>query len=192
MIESQSMVRGPVLQSFRVPGAKSAAVIALIGALWLAAGAASAQSGAPYYPTGYTVQAQAPLVAPTVPPAAPAFTPRTTSIRGLWIPGLVGLPVAWVATWVHASLSLSAGSDAVSAAFIPIAGPWMVLAEQNVDVGYYVTTGIVQDLSLICLVLGLVIRVREPSARIALGEATLDLAAAPTTSGGAFAASVQF
>jgi hypothetical protein len=174
----------------------TAAVAVLIGSLSLVASAAAAQSGNPYMPAGYVAPTTSSMtyVAPT-PPAAPAYTPTTTSVRGLWIPGLVGLPVAWVATWINASVSLGAGSDGVNLAFVPIAGPWLVLASQtNADVGYYVTTGIVQDLSLICLILGLVIRVPEPRARIALGPSlpTLELAATPTATGGTATASVQF
>lgn len=172
-------------------------MLVLIGSLWLAASTAAAQPGSPYLPAGYgaQTQAQAQIQGAYVPPTPPsAAMPRTTSIRGLWIPGLIGLPIAWVATWVNASLSLAAGSDGVNAAFIPIAGPWLVLAAQNTDVAYYVTTGLVQDISLLCLVLGLVIRVPEPRARIALGDSlpTLELAATPTATGGAVSASVQF
>lgn len=158
------------------------------GTLALAANTASAQSGSPFTPTGYG--AGTTYYAPT-PPGAPSTLPdRTTSVRGLWIPGLVGLPVAWVSTWVHASLSLPAGSDAVTSSFVPLAGPWLVLASaQSANVPYFVVTGIVQDVSLICLVLGLVIRVPEPRARLALGEgATLDV----STTGSAVTATVQF
>ena len=191
------MKGGAAFGCFRAPGGTPAAAIVVIGSLWLAASTASAQSGSPYLPVGYvqTTQSTGTYVAPTL-PAQPmtTYTPRTTSIRELWIPGLVGLPVAWVATWVNASLSFSAGSEGVNTAFIPIAGPWLVLASQHADVGYYVTTGLVQDISLICLVLGLVIRVPEPSARIALGDtpATLRVSATPTATGGAFSASLQF
>lgn len=177
----------------RAPGGRTAAAIVVIGSLWLAAASASAQqaqyAGRPYTPAGYvTPTPTATFVAPTV----PTYAPRTTSIRGLWIPGLIGLPVAYVATWVNASLSFAAGSDGVNAAFIPLAGPWLVLAAQNADIGYYVTTGIVQDLSFLCLVLGLVIRVPEPAMRVAIGDSTLRIAATPTASGGALSASLHF
>lgn len=171
----------------------TAAVIVLIGSQTLAASTASAQSGSPYLPPGYVAPTVSPAPTGTyVAPTPPTYAPSTTSIRGLWIPGLVGLPVAWVATWVHASLSLGAGSDGVNAAFIPVAGPWLVLAAQNTDTAYYVVTGIVQDVSLLCLVLGLVIRVPEPRARIALGSSTLELAASPSATGGTLSATVQF
>ncbi len=179
------MVRGAAFRCLRAPGGAAAAVVVLIGALSAAASTASAQSGRPYMPSGYGVSAT--YVAPAVPYVAPR-APATSSIRGLWIPGLVGLPVAWIATWAHASLSLTAGSDGVNVAFIPIAGPWLVLAAQSVDAPYYVVTGIVQDVSLICLVLGLAIRVPEPRARMALGSATLEVRAA----GSALSATIQF
>jgi hypothetical protein len=182
------MVRGAAWRCLRAPGGKTAAVIAVAGLLFFTAGTASAQAGAPYFPPGYSqTSTSATYVAPTMPPPQQ----RTTSIRGLWIPGLIGLPVAYVATWVHASLTFPAGSDGVSTAFIPLAGPWLVLASQNADVAYYVTTGLVQDISFLCLVLGLAIRIPERRP-LALGDATLDLAAMPTPSGGAFSATVQF
>ncbi len=185
------MVRGVAFECLRAPGGMTAAVIVVIGSLALAAPTAAAQSGAPYLPVGYGPSSA--YVAPTM-PAAPYTPTSTTSIRGLWIPGLVGLPVAWVATWVHASLSLAAGSEGVNTAFIPLLGPWVVLASQHVDPAYYVTTGLVQDISLLCLVLGLLIRVPEPRARIALGPTlpVLEVAATPTASGGAMSAFVQF
>lgn len=185
------MVRGAA-SCLRAPGGTTAAVVLLIGSLALTASTAAAQSGSPYMPAGY--------VAPTIPsatyvaPTLPTYTPSTTSVRGLWIPGLVALPVAWVATWAHASVSLGTGSDGVNLAFIPLAGPWLVLASQSADVAYYVTTGLVQDISFLCLVLGLVIRVPEPRARIALGPTlpTLEVAARPSAAGGTLLASVQF
>src|SRR4051812_19209844 len=130
------MERGTASMCLRAPGGKTAAAIVLIGSLWLAAASASAQQGAPqavapYYPAGYVAPPS--MTATYVAPTLPEYAPRTTSIRGLWIPGLIGLPVAYVATWVNASLSFAAGSDGVNAAFIPLAGPWLVLAAQNAD-----------------------------------------------------------
>jgi len=178
------MVRGAASRCPLAPGGLVTAAIALAVLSSAAASTASAQSGAPYYPAGYV----APTTTTYTAPVMPAYGERTTSIRGLWIPGLIGLPIAWVATWVHASLSLTAGSEGENVAFIPAVGPWLVLASQNADAGYYIAAGIVQDVSLLCLVLGLAIRIPEARARVALGDATLELA----TTGSAMSATIQF
>jgi hypothetical protein len=182
------MVRGPARRCLRTPGV-IAAVIVVIGSLGVAT-RASAQAGTPYLPPGYGATSPMSYVAPT--PQQPA--PRTTSIRALWIPGLIGLPVAWVSTWVNANISLRTGSDGVNAAYIPLVGPWMVLAAGNVDAAYYIATGVFQDVSFLCFVLGLVIRIPEPRARIALGSSLppLDVALSPTATGGAMSAQIQF
>jgi hypothetical protein len=162
-----------------------AAVIVVIGSLALTEHAA-AQTGSPYLPAGYTTTFMA--------PTPPQPIERTTSIRALWIPGLIGLPVAWVATWVNANVSMRTSSDGVNVAYVPLVGPWLVLAAGNADTAYYATAGVFQDISFLCFVLGLVIRIPEPTARIALGPSLppLEMALAPTASGGALSARIQF
>jgi len=179
------MVRGTT-RCLRIAGVIAAVSVA-IGSLGVAR-RASAQPGTPYFPPGYVTTSSAPYVAPAPPPV------RTTSIHALWIPGLIGFPAAWVATWVNASVSMRAGAEAVNAAYIPLVGPWLVLAAGNVDTAYYTAAGIFQDVSFLCFVLGLVIRVPEPRARIALGSSLppLDVALAPTAAGGAMSARIQF
>lgn len=84
---------------------------------------------------------------------------RSASIRGLWLPGLIALPISYVITWSVASATLSPGSDAVSYAFIPLVGPWLVLTgDANGGEGFYVAMGLIQDVAALCLILGLSIR----------------------------------
>jgi hypothetical protein len=128
-----------------------------------------APTGAPYTPPGYSLTVPSgPQVVTTgttlVEP--PQRRPETQSIRELWIPGLVGLPVSYVATWVVASVTLPVGSSAVDYAYIPVLGPWLMLG-QGINGGgeeFYATMGVIQGVSLVCLVLGLAIRLPKPAA----------------------------
>jgi hypothetical protein len=159
---------------------------AMLGvALGAAPVSAQAPSGTPYTPPGYS------LTVPSTPVSAVSgtavvreATPRieTQSIRGLWVPGLVGLPVSYVMTWVVANLTLPLGSSGVDLAYVPVLGPWLVLGQglNGGDEAFYVTMGVMQSMSLVCLVLGLAIRLPKP------------VADAPTVSLRPLSATLQF
>jgi hypothetical protein len=159
---------------------------ALLGASSIAS-AQGAPTGAAYAPPGYSLTVpSSPMVAMTGVAPAPS-RPETQSIRGLWIPGLVGLPISYVTTWIVASVTLPAGSGASDLAYIPVIGPWLMLGQDlNGDSPeFYVTMGVVQGISLVCLVLGLAIRI--PKART--DAPTLSLR---PSSSGAMSATLQF
>ncbi len=127
----------------------------------------SAPSGAAYTPPGYSLSVpSAPQrgTAGTTVVATQSAAHETQSIRGLWVPGLVGLPVSYVITWVVGSVTLPAGSSAADLAYIPVLGPWLILGEGLNGGGgeFYATMGIIQGVSLVCLVLGLAIRLPKP------------------------------
>lgn len=204
------MTRGLASRCLRALGG---AAPALIAAIWLAPCGSSAQAGTPYTPPGYGTAAPTVVVATPAPAVvtapvvvaapAPAVTTTATttydrptqSIRGLWIPGLIGLPISWVVTWATANTSMPA-SEGNALAYIPLVGPWLVLTDQNAhgNAPLYVAMGIVQDLSALCLVLGLAIRIPAPETRVSLGEGlpALALRATPTATGGALSATIQF
>lgn len=150
---------------------------------------ASAQSGEVVVPPGYgagspsttgspsgspsgTVTASGTLVVPatsapgqfvTAPPPVPAGhwenQVHERSIRGLWLTGLIALPVSWLLTWSVSSTALPTYSDGVAYSYIPIVGPWLMLMEPlNGYDGFAITMGIVQGAAAIVLVLGLVLR----------------------------------
>ena len=192
----------------RITGAASA-----LGALviTLAASHALAQSTQVYTPPGYgtgvvVTVTPAPQPAPvyvapssartyvpvTYTPIAPPQRARTSSIRSLWIPGLIGLPAAWVITWVVASVDLPVGASATSFAYIPLVGPWLMLGEpMNGSEAFYIAMGVIQDVSLLCLVLGLTIRIPEQAPDSARSTG-LTFAAAPTVGGGMLRATLTF
>lgn len=164
--------------------------LAMVAVVWIAPAIGSAQSpsGAPYTPPGYSLTvpsgAQGTTSGAVVQPSRPS---ETQSIRELWIPGLVGLPVSYVMTWVVASVSLPVGSTAAELAYIPVLGPWLMLGQGVNGSGeeFYATMGIVQGVSLVCLVLGLAIRLPKP----ATDAPSLSLR---PTSSGAMSATLHF
>ena len=178
-------------------------------ATWLLAAGAQAQvdgepTSAPVTPPGYSV-AEAPGPGQGVPYAAvtvPAPGPRvelrehTESIRGLWIPGLIGLPLSWLLTWSVAATSMRLDGHAIEFSYIPIVGPWLMLGEPlNGDEAYYITAGVFQGASALALVLGLAIRrtVREQVwVAGALSDLRVDFELAPVAGGGAGSATVTF
>lgn len=183
---------------------------------WLLAAAAEAQdapASAPTVPPGYSssvsVTASAPAVlgqgVPFATPATPAAGPRvelrehTESIRGVWIPGLIVLPISWILTWSVASTTTRLEGDAIEFSYIPIIGPWLMLGQpMNGEEAYYVLAGIFQGASALALVLGLAIRrtVREQvwvtGALAALDALDVDVALAPLPGGGSASATVVF
>lgn len=84
---------------------------------------------------------------------------RQTSIRALWIPGLIALPASWLLTWSISSTALPLYGDAIEYSFIPVIGPWLMLTQPlNGYEGFAVTMGLIQDAAAIMLILGLVLR----------------------------------
>lgn len=139
-----------------------------------------------------------PVAAAVTPSAGPRVELREhqESIRGLWIPGLITLPLSWILTWAVASTTTRLDGDAIEFSYIPILGPWLMLGEPlNGDEGYYVAAGIFQATSALALVLGLAIRrtVREQvwvsGEMVELG---VDLHLTPAPGGGAASATLTF
>jgi hypothetical protein len=141
---------------------------------------AEAQTGVPQAPAGYETatypyasstsapRAAVPyVVVPNAPnefastTAAPVprlvSVERTSTIRGLWLPGLIVLPIAWLTTMTVASSTFE--GDAASYAWIPVVGPWLMLTQDlNGNDAGVIVSGIVQGLSTLALVLGLAIK----------------------------------
>ncbi|UJR86930.1 hypothetical protein [Sandaracinus amylolyticus] len=127
----------------------------------------------------------APYGTPVAPPAARARrvpVERSETIRGLWLPGLIVLPIAWVTTWTVSTTVFF--DDAATFSWIPVIGPWLMLTQ---DLNGYeagiVVSGVVQGLAALAIVLGLTIRrtytdyeyVMEPApgARLTIDAITL-------------------
>lgn len=161
----------------------------LATASWGMASNASAQGGEVYVPPGYGDGSATVVIPATTPPSTtPTTSPegyvvpgttyaasgtvalstptphmetrtRETSIRELWIPGLIALPASWLLTWTIASTALPLYGDAIEMSYIPVIGPWLMLTQPlNGYEGFAVAMGIVQDVAAIMLILGLVLR----------------------------------
>lgn len=187
-----------------------ALVLAAACATWLSAGGVHAQGGepatAPITPPGYGVGGPSvapgqgvPYAATTVPVAGPRVEvrEREESIRSLWIPGLIGLPLAWILTWSVAATTSRLDGDAIEFSYIPLIGPWLMLGEPlNGEEGYYVAAGVFQGVSAIALVTGLAIRrtVREQVwvAGVGTVDVDVDLHVTPIAGGGAATALLSF
>lgn len=158
------------------------ATLVLFGVFGLA-GRGAAQTGEVYVPpgygagdpaapvptvttpsTGYVVSGTLstyPSTSPTLVTPTPHMETRTrqTSIRALWIPGLIALPASWLLTWSISSTALPLYGDAIEYSFIPVIGPWLMLTQPlNGYEGFAVTMGLIQDAAAIMLILGLVLR----------------------------------
>lgn len=95
--------------------------------------------------------------AQAMPPMERVPVERSASIRGLWLPGLIVLPVAWVTTWTVSS-SVFEG-DAATYSWIPVLGPWLMLTQDlNGAESGIILSGVVQGVAALALVLGLTIR----------------------------------
>jgi hypothetical protein len=136
---------------------------------WAAfAPSADAQSGTLVVPAGYeTARPSAtPAAAPTyvtTPPRMPTghWETRTEerAVRGLWLTGLIALPVSWILTWTVASTGLPTASTGITYSYIPLVGPWLMLTEPlNGYDGFAVAMGLVQAAGALMLVLGLTLR----------------------------------
>ena len=86
------------------------------------------------------------------------YVERQTSIKGLWIPGIVVFGASYVLTAAIGS-SLVAG-DYASWCSVPLVGPWVALGDANNDseVAGAVVGGVLQTAGLAMFVLGLSLR----------------------------------
>src|SRR5690606_21199647 len=88
--------------------------------------------GPPTYGQPYG-QPQYPGYAPTY--AAPTrrvrYEQRETSIKGLWIPGIIVFGVSYALT--SSVATLSADTEYVDYSFIPLVGPWLMVGTANND-----------------------------------------------------------
>lgn len=102
--------------------------------------------GQPYAPTYVQPQRQV------------TYVDQETSVKGLWIPGIVIFGVSYVLTGSMGILGSSA--DYRGYAWIPLAGPWMMLGEARTDdeVTGALVGGVAQLAGLTMFVLGLTLR----------------------------------
>lgn len=114
---------------------------------------------------------------------------RSSSIKGLWLPGMIVLPVCWVLTWSSAMAAFPE-SETADFAWIPVIGPWLMLGtDLNGGEGYAILSGVVQGVAALAIVLGLSIRRSWIEQRYVMegpGGAPVQLSfgAAPTRDGG--------
>lgn len=158
-------------------GMRAFVVVVMFGNALVAA-PSHAQTGAPQVPPGYEPAQPTPYdarpapygaqpqpapparvlpLAPPVPQARLVLVERTGSIRGLWLPGLIVLPVAWVTTWTVSSSAFV--GDAATFSWIPVIGPWLMLTQDlNGNDAGIILSGVVQGVSALALILGLSIK----------------------------------
>jgi len=131
-------------------------------------------------PPGYGVQGQVyvqptyqPNYAPTYARRQPQlrYEDRETTIKGLWIPGVIIFGVSWGLTSVFAS-SLSFSDDYATWSFVPLVGPWVALGYANTDAETTgsVIAGIAQTAGLAMFVLGLSLTRTVRVATYSLGD----------------------
>ncbi len=139
--------------------------------------------GQPQYPT--YAQPYAPTYQPQV--RQVRYVEQETSVKGLWIPGIVLFGVSYVLTGTLASAAV-ASSDYVGYSWIPLVGPWLMLGEAANDEQFAgaLVGGIAQAAGLTMFVLGLALRQTVRVAVYSLDESNeraprlaLDLVPAP-------------
>lgn len=83
---------------------------------------------------------------------------RETSVKGLWIPGIIIFGASWALTATTAS-AFTAGDYALFA-WIPLVGPWLMLGAAGNDeqVGAALASGILQLAGATMFILGLTLR----------------------------------
>lgn len=121
----------------------------------------SAQPPAAYGPPTQTVvvlpYAPATQLSPTSPQMHPVQVERSESIRALWLPGVIALPIAWLSTWTAASTYFE--GDALAYSWIPVIGPWLMLTQDlNGLEAAVIISGVVQGAATLMIVLGLALR----------------------------------
>lgn len=146
--------------------------------------------GPPTYGQPYG-QPQYPGYAPTY--AAPTrrvrYEQRETSIKGLWIPGIIVFGVSYALT--SSVATLSADTEYVDYSFIPLVGPWLMVGTANNDdeVAGAIVSGLAQTAGVLMFALGLVLRQTVRVAVYSLDERDeraprLALEVAPAPAGG--------
>ena len=134
-------------------------------------------------PPGYGVQGQV-YVQPAQPQYGPQYAPQyvqqqpqvryveqTSSIKGLWIPGIIIFGVSWALTGVMGS-SLSFDSDYQTWSWVPLVGPWVALSYANNDTEATgsLIGGIAQAAGLAMFILGISIQRTVRVATYAFGR----------------------
>ena len=123
-----------------------------------------AQPQYPYaqQPYGPTYQAQ---------PRRLTYVERETSVKGLWIPGVIVFGASWILTGTFAS-ARSYDPDYASWGWIPLAGPWMMLSVAGSDdeVAGALIGGITQLAGVTMFILGLTLRQTVRVAQYSLDE----------------------
>ncbi|MCZ7680243.1 MAG: hypothetical protein M5U28_16340 [Sandaracinaceae bacterium] len=120
------------------------------------------QYGQPQYGQPQYGQPQyAPTYAPTYQPQVRQvrYVEQQTSIKGLWIPGVILLGLSYVLTGTLAS-NFSLDAEYVGYSWIPLVGPWLMLGAADGDDQFAgaLVGGIAQAAGLTMFVLGLVLR----------------------------------
>lgn len=132
----------------------------------------------------YGAPAQAQPVAPVgvMPRARAVEVEHSESIRALWLPGVIALPVSWLLTWTTASTYFV--GDALTYAWIPVIGPWLMLTQDlNGFEAPVVISGIVQGAATLMIVLGVTLRRTWTSTEYVV-DPSISFDLAPTPGGG--------
>jgi hypothetical protein len=145
-----------------------------------------------------------PLAVQPPPNAEPRLTyvEESQSVPALWIPGVVVLPLSWIATWAIATALIDPAWDTQDWEYygylwIPLVGPWLALgpADEASEFAGAIVGGVTQLAGLTLIILGLALR---QTARVSVyaedreGGATVALTAGPTPGGGALGLDLRF
>lgn len=127
---------------------------------------------------------------PQARPRQVTYVDRETSVKGLWIPGIVVFGVSYALTATFAA-ALSWNADYVNTAIIPLVGPWVMLhfAATDDEVAGALVGGVTQLAGAVMFVLGVTLRQTVRVAQYSLDERDerapqLALDVLPTPAGG--------
>lgn len=159
-------------------------------------------------PAGPAVSVEQVAVEPMTVRPPPNAEPQLTyveesqSVPALWIPGVVLLPVSWIATWATATALIDPAWDGqqweyYAYLWIPVVGPWLALGPANQDSEYAgaIVGGVTQLAGLTLIILGVTLR---QTARVSVyadereGGVTLALTAGPAPGGGMLGLDLRF
>jgi len=126
------------------------------------------QQQPPYQQPPYQQQPYAPTYAP--PQRQIHYENVQTSIKALWIPGVIVFGVGWVLTGTFGGFSMN--SDYNTWTWIPLIGPWVALtyANNSDETAGAVVGGIAQIAGLAMFVLGMTLTRTVRVARYSLNE----------------------